>query len=90
MAQKFWLCNTPVTLNQGQGQLDWYQNVEYNSMFWLSNTPVTLNQGQGQLDWYQNVEYNGIYHEYNSIYHHTKFESNWFMNIWMHTDTKGF
>ena len=57
--QKVLFSGTPVTLNQGQGQSDQYQNVV---------TPVTLNQGQGQSDQYQNVV--------NTIYHHTKFESN--------------
>ena len=26
--------------------------------------------------------------EYNSIYHHTKFESNWFVDAWMHANAK--
>ena len=44
---------------------------------WSSTcNPVTLNQGQGQYNKYQNIEYN--------IYHNTKFESHWFINIWMH------
>ena len=41
---------------------------KFAQKFLLSSTHVTLNQGQDQLDKYQNVEYN-------SIYHHTKFES---------------
>ena len=42
---------------------------------------MTLNHGKFHLDQYQNVEYN-------SIYHHTKFESNSFINIRMHAKVK--
>ena len=51
--------------------------------FLLSSTPVTLNQGQGQLDYDQNVKYN-------SIYYHTKFESNPFINIPKHANVQVF
>ena len=37
---------------------------------------MTLNQGQGHPNWYQNVELSGLYH-------HTKFERNWSVNVWI-------
>ena len=33
MQQKILLSCTPMTLNQGQGQLNGYQNVEFNSIY---------------------------------------------------------
>ena len=40
-----------------------------------------MNQGQGQLDKRQNVEHN-------SIYHHTMFESNPFVNVQLPANIK--
>ena len=51
--------------------------------FLLSHTFVTFNQGEGRIDYYQNVEFI-------SIYGHTKFEPNQFINIQMYGNAKGF
>ena len=45
----------------------------------FSYTPVTLKQSQGQLDKY-------VYAENNSIYHHIKFNSNQFQNVWTYVN----
>ena len=31
-AQKFFICHTTVTSNEGQGQPNWYQNVDFNGL----------------------------------------------------------
>ena len=56
-----------VTMNEGQGHLNCYQQLSCN---------VTLNQGQCHTDKYENVEFS-------SIYHHTKLESNQYINVQM-------
>ena len=42
--------------------------------FQLFRKSVTLNVVQGNSNWYQTVEFS-------SIYHHTKFERNWFISV---------
>ena len=49
----------------------------------LSYIPVTLNEGKDQLDQQQDAELN-------SIFHHTKFDPNWFKNVIMHVTIKFF
>ena len=51
--------------------------------FIISYTPVTLNEGQGHTHWYQNIELSGLHH-------HTKFERNGYLNVWIQTNVKGF
>ena len=42
----------------------------------ISHTTVTINEVQGHPNLYQNVELS-------SPYHHTKFERNWSVNVWI-------
>ena len=49
----------------------------------LSSTTETLNEDQGYPNWYTNVESN-------LLCHHTKFELNWFLNIWMQANVECF
>ena len=67
---------TPRSLNSRLIQFKLIENFvrKLVQKFLLSCTPVTLNQGQDQLVKYQNVEYI-------SLYHHTTFKSNPFINI---------
>ena len=47
-----------------------------HQMFLISYTTVTLHEGQRHPKWYQNVELS-------SLYHHTKFERNQSVNVWI-------
>ena len=49
--------------------------------FLIFHTTVTLNASQGHLSWYQNVEHS-------VLYHHTKFERNWSVNVWKQANIK--
>ena len=59
--------------------LNLHENGQHK--FLISYTIVTLNEGQGHPNWYQNVELS-------DIYHHTKFERNGSMNVWLQANVK--
>ena len=51
--------------------------------FLISHITVTLNEGQCHPKWYQNVKLRGLYH-------HTKFERNWSVNLWIQANINSF
>ena len=80
------ICNTQRSflkssrLHDQSLQLFWLTSCHFTRE-WLhkfkpSPNPVILNEGPSHSHWHQNVEFS-------RVYHHTQFESNWFISIRM-------
>ena len=54
-----------------------------NVFYFYFSYNYDLDEGPGHQNWHQNVELSGLHH-------HTKFERNWSVNVWIQANIKGF